>query len=140
MLKTLFLFTFIFSLQMSDSSKVEDYLKPCPNSPNCVSTIEGRKRKQMPPLSFDKDIQQAKTQLKQLLATYPNTTLVNEDAQYLHYTFVTKLGKFTDDVEFFFDGAAQKIHYRSASRKGYSDMGANRRRMKKIAKIWAVAE
>ena len=39
---------------------------------------------------------------------------------------------FGDDVEFFFDEADSVIHFRSASRLGYSDLGVNRRRMEGI--------
>jgi len=38
---------------------------------------------------------------------------------------------FVDDVEFFFPDTAV-IHMRSASRVGYSDFGANRKRLEKI--------
>jgi len=35
-------------------------------------------------------------------------------------------------VEFFLDDATQTIHFRSASRLGYSDLGVNRKRMEEI--------
>ena len=43
--------------------------------------------------------------------------------------FVTKLLKFKDDVNFEVDDEAKLIHFRSASRVGHSDLGANRKRM-----------
>ena len=45
--------------------------------------------------------------------------------------FRTRLG-FVDDVEFRIDEAARGIHVRSASRKGYWDLGVNRRRVEAI--------
>jgi uncharacterized protein (DUF1499 family) len=42
--------------------------------------------------------------------------------------FRSQLG-FVDDVEFRIDGTAGMIHVRSASRKGYWDLGVNRRRV-----------
>ena len=39
---------------------------------------------------------------------------------------------FVDDVEFLLDPANKQLHFRSASRVGYSDLGANKRRMNKI--------
>jgi len=39
-----------------------------------------------------------------------------------------------DDVEFSFDDTNKLINFRSASRKGYSDLGVNRKRMEEIRK------
>ena len=77
-----------------------------------------------------------KVVMKKIVATLPRTKLIEEREDYLHFEFVTKLGKFTDDVEFYFDEENKIIHFRSASQKGYGDMGANKRRMKKISKTW----
>ena len=64
------------------------------------------------------------------------TRLVAEREDFLHYEFTTFIGGFVDDVTFLFDEATQQIHYRSASRKGYWDFGANSRRMAGIKKEW----
>jgi uncharacterized protein (DUF1499 family) len=37
-----------------------------------------------------------------------------------------------DDVEFVFDDEAKTIHFRSASRTGYGDLGVNRARMEQV--------
>ena len=74
--------------------------------------------------------------MKKIIADLPRTKLVEEREDYLHFEFVTKVGKFTDDVEFYFDEKNRLIHFRSASQKGWSDMGTNKGRMKKISKLW----
>jgi len=51
---------------------------------------------------------------------------------YLHVEFRSTLFRFVDDVEFVIDEPQGLIHIRSASRVGYSDLGANRKRMEKI--------
>ena len=51
---------------------------------------------------------------------------------YLHYEFTSLLLRFVDDVEFLFDEATKTVHFRSASRTGYSDLGVNRRRMEQM--------
>jgi uncharacterized protein (DUF1499 family) len=43
-----------------------------------------------------------------------------------------------DDVEFRIDGAAGVIHVRSASRKGYWDLGVNRRRVETIREAFGI--
>ena len=127
----LFNFTIIQPFQMSR-------LKKCPSSPNCVCTIDTEvAKKKMDALSYSGSLADAKTALKEAVAEMKRTQLKTEEADYLHFTFKTALGGFIDDVEFEFDDANKKIHFRSASRVGYSDMGANKRRMKKIGQIWA---
>ena len=111
-------------------------MEPCPSSPNCISTVAEKKRKKLPPLPFKTDVKEDKAAMKKIITTYPRTKLISEREDYLHFQFVTKLGNFTDDVEFYFDGENRLIHFRSASQKGWSDMGANRRRMKRISKEW----
>jgi uncharacterized protein (DUF1499 family) len=41
--------------------------------------------------------------------------------------------KYHDDVEFYIDSIAQQVHFRSASRAGYSDRGLNRQRYEALA-------
>jgi uncharacterized protein (DUF1499 family) len=70
--------------------------------------------------------------LKTMIAGLPRTKLVEEDDTYLHYEFTSLLLRFVDDVEFLFDDETKTIHFRSASRTGYGDLGVNRRRMEDI--------
>lgn len=57
---------------------------------------------------------------------------MEEDETYLHYECTSLLLRFVDDVEFLFDEPGKIIHFRSASRVGYGDLGVNRRRMEDI--------
>ena len=68
--------------------------------------------------------------------TYGGATLEKSKSNYLHYTFKTKRGGFIDDVEFYFDEKNQVVEFRSASRLGYGDLGANKRRMKKLYSLY----
>ncbi|MEJ6680482.1 MAG: DUF1499 domain-containing protein [Flavobacteriales bacterium] len=111
-------------------------LKPCPKSPNCVCTQEDNSRKKMEPIYFPGDAQEAATKLERLISNYESAVLVKQEPNYYHYEFVTRLGKFTDDIEFLIDPTAKLIHFRSASRIGYGDFGKNKRRMKKIKSDW----
>lgn len=121
------------NLQLSKMSR----LKKCPSSPNCVCTIDEEvTKKKMDALSYTGSLTDAKNALKTTVSAMKRTQLKAEEANYLHFTFKTALGGFIDDVEFEFDDANKKIHFRSASRVGYSDMGANKRRMKKVRKAW----
>ncbi|MBC6994826.1 DUF1499 domain-containing protein [Neolewinella lacunae] len=107
-------------------------LQPCPASPNCVSTQSTQADKKREPLAFTGTTAAAQARIKSIVDALPRTTLQQEAPGYLHYTFRAVGIPFIDDVEFLFDEATQQIHYRSASRVGYSDLGANNRRMAKI--------
>jgi uncharacterized protein (DUF1499 family) len=109
-------------------------LSPCPDSPNCVSTLSPPQdsRHAIAPYRFSRTKSDAKALLKTVIAGLPRTRLVEEDETYLHYEFTSLLLRFVDDVEFLFDDEAKAIHFRSASRTGYGDLGVNRRRMEDI--------
>lgn len=140
-MKLLFPIIILFSMgwatEVQKVFEEKTQLDPCPNSPNCVSTQETRKRKRMKPIEFKGDLFHAKLRLKLLMREEklkPTGVLVEEKGNYLRYEVTTKIGKFIDDVEFIFDEKNKLIHFRSASRKGYGDFGKNRRRMKHFKK------
>ena len=109
-------------------------LKPCPESPNCVSTQTQQKSKKMDPIPFELSPKEVIKIIKNVVESLPNTYLETESTHYLHYTFKSKIFRFTDDVEFLMDTEQKLIHFRSASRTGYSDMGVNKKRMTEIKK------
>ncbi len=108
----------------------------CPNSPNCVNTLSDTKKAKIEAIAFEGDWQSAKQKLVKVIEDYPRTTIVKDDGKYLYVEFKTGMGGFVDDVEFILDDQAKQIHFRSASRLGYSDVGANRRRMEKVRKLF----
>ncbi|MEK6803190.1 MAG: DUF1499 domain-containing protein [Nitrospirota bacterium] len=110
-------------------------LQPCPSSPNCVSTQASDQGHGIVPYRYQKTLAGAKEALKTIVANFPRAKLVEEDEAYLHYEFTSLLLRFVDDVEFVFDDDMKTIHFRSASRTGYSDLGVNRRRMEEIRAV-----
>jgi uncharacterized protein (DUF1499 family) len=107
-------------------------LGPCPSSPNCVSTQATDEGHAIVPFRYKKARAEAKEALKAAIATLPRAKLVEEDESYLHYEFTSFLFRFVDDVEFLFDDQTHTIHFRSASRTGYGDLGVNRKRMEEL--------
>lgn len=110
-------------------------LPPCPSSPNCVSTHATDEGHAIKPFHYQKPRAEAKEALKAIIATVPRTKLVDEDESYLHYEFTSLLLRFVDDVEFLFDETTKTVHFRSASRTGYSDLGVNRQRMEQVRSL-----
>ena len=107
-------------------------LKPCPSSPNCVSTDAVDPAKKMAPLPYRVDRATSRNLIVSIVRGMPRTTIVTRADHYLHVEFRSRLFGFVDDVEFLFDDAASVVRFRSASRTGYSDMGFNRKRMTAI--------
>ncbi|WP_414573627.1 DUF1499 domain-containing protein [Nostoc sp. CCY 9925] len=107
-------------------------LAPCPNSPNCVSSQSADVLHQIAPLTFTSTPEEAITNLKQIIESFPRTKIITESQDYLYAEFKSALLGFVDDVEFYLDRNANVIQIRSASRLGQSDLGVNRKRIETI--------
>ena len=107
-------------------------LGSCPTSPNCVSTQAQDEGHSIIPFRYRKSRAEAKEALKEVIRSLPRMQLVEEDETYLHYESTSLLLRFVDDVEFLLDDEAKTIHFRSASRIGYGDLGVNRKRMEQV--------
>ena len=112
-------------------------LAPCPETPNCVSSMCDDAEHGMQAISFDGDWRSAKKQLLQVIDALPRTRIVADQENYIHVEVRSLLFRFVDDVEFLFDVQGNQIHFRSASRMGRGDLGVNRRRMEKIREKFA---
>src|SRR6266480_2675293 len=71
-------------------------------------------------------------QIKAIVESMDGAMVVKSEPGYLYAQFTTKLMKYVDDVEFWFDPAANAIQVRSASRVGRGDMGVNRKRIEAV--------
>ena len=111
-------------------------LAPCPDSPNCVSTQSDDAEHGMAPLSYENTAAEAQQRLLAIVEAMPRTRIIEMTPTYLYAEFRTPTFRFVDDVEFYIDEASSMIHFRSASRLGYSDMGLNRRRMEEIVRTF----
>lgn len=110
-------------------------LPDCPDRPNCVCTQATRAAQAMAPLPFTGSAAAALEQVARLLQTLPRTRIVERSEGYVHAVFTSLLFRFQDDVEFYADPQLGLMHFRSASRVGYSDLGANRRRMERLSEL-----
>ncbi|MFT4815567.1 MAG: hypothetical protein ACI80L_000391 [Pseudohongiellaceae bacterium] len=98
----------------------------CPESPNCVSSYESSEEHSIAALDGNLN------QIQQILLTMDGANIVEQSSNYLYAEFTSSLMGYVDDVEFLYDAASNTTHVRSASRVGYSDMGANRSRVEAI--------
>ncbi len=114
-------------------------LKPPSSTPNSVSSQAAlypdhpmREQAAIAPLPSQGDAAATMARVKAVVESMPGAKVVRADTDYLYAQFTTRLMKYVDDVEFWFDPAAQGVQVRSASRLGKGDMGANRARIEAI--------
>ena len=113
-------------------------LQPCPKTPNCVSTQATDAKHRLEPIKYDISIDEAKEKLRNILSSLKRTIIITDTEKYIHAEVRTATFKFVDDVEFLFDDSEKLIHFRSAARSGMSDMGVNKKRMKKIQRLFLI--
>jgi uncharacterized protein (DUF1499 family) len=108
------------------------FLAPCPASPNCVSSQAADAEHYVEPLRIVGDPSQAMNELRRIIESIPRTRIVAVSDTALHAEFTSYFFGFVDDVDLQLDAASHLVQIRSASRTGYSDLGANRRRVETI--------
>lgn len=79
---------------------------------------------------------ESKDKLIKSIEDYGNAKIIKNEKNYVYVVFTTGKMKYHDDVEFYFDESEKLIHFRSASRVGYSDMGLNRERYTKLREVY----
>ena len=110
-------------------------LMPCPKTPNCVNSQVVDEKHYIPPIHFMGTESDAKNRILQILKSEKRIKILADETHYIRVAFSSALFGFVDDVEFYFlENQANDtiIHVRSASRVGYSDLGANRKRIEQI--------
>jgi uncharacterized protein (DUF1499 family) len=106
-------------------------LQPCPDSPNCVSSLATDSHR-IAPLTYRDDPEHAWIRLKAAVQAQPRTTITDETAHRLHAEARSLIFRFVDDLDFVLRPDKNLIQVRSAARTGYSDLGVNRRRVERI--------
>jgi uncharacterized protein (DUF1499 family) len=112
-------------------------LAPCPNKPNCVSSTATDRRHAIAPLTFTGAPDAALRTLQDVVLGLARTRVITRETDYLYVECTSPLLGFVDDVEFALDRQAKHLHVRSASRRGYSDLGVNRARIETIRAAFA---
>ena len=101
-------------------------LAPCKRSPNCVSS-------QADPADLEHYIAPIRGNIataRSTIESLPRTQIIRVEQNYLYAEFRTRLLRYIDDVELYFDG--QVLQVRSCSRLGRRDFGVNRKRVEDL--------
>lgn len=119
------------SRRRPDLGLVDGRLRPCPPTPNCVSSEGADPSHAVEPLRFHGDPDEAFARLVGQVRSRPRTELLTLEDGYAHFEVRTWLG-FRDDLELRLEREALQVHVRSASRIGRSDLGVNRARVESL--------
>ena len=107
----------------------------CPGTPNCVSTKNINTKNYILPIYYKGSRDKAKRFLLLAIKPIKSVSIKKELDQFIHIEVTSRIFGFVDDVEFYLNEPGI-IHFRSASRIGYSDLGVNRERMETIRKTF----
>jgi uncharacterized protein (DUF1499 family) len=91
-----------------------------------------RKYADIAPLALRGDGPGTLARIKAIVESMDGAKVAKSEPDYLYAQFTTKLMKYVDDVEFWYDPAAKVIQVRSASRVGRGDLGVNRKRIEAV--------
>jgi len=103
-----------------------------PITPNAISSQTSDIRKKVDPFPFKQNLAESKDSLKIILQAFEGLDIMYESKNYIHAVSTSTKMHFHDDIEFFFDERSKVVHFRSASRIGYSDMNVNRKRYERL--------
>lgn len=106
-------------------------LAPCPSSPNCVSSLSGNEDRRVRPLDVSDNRETSMERLQAVLDTLPRVEYDVVGQSRIQARFKSLILRFTDDVTFYVRETGV-VEVRSASRVGYWDLGANRRRVESL--------
>ncbi|HEY3076292.1 MAG TPA: DUF1499 domain-containing protein [Burkholderiales bacterium] len=128
------MFSVSFSFKRPANLGVKDgRLAPCKRTPNCVSSQAdpGDGEHYIAPIAFRGSMQE----LRRAVESMARATVISAERNYLYAEFRTKLMRYVDDVELYYDEKQGLVHVRSASRLGRRDFGVNRSRVEALRRI-----
>jgi uncharacterized protein (DUF1499 family) len=110
-------------------------LARCKPSPNCVSSQADPADREhyIAPIAFRGSMQD----LRRAVESMERSTVISAERNYLYAEFRTKLMRYVDDVELYYDEKQGLVHVRSASRLGRRDFAVNRNRVEALR--WTIA-
>lgn len=86
-------------------------LKPCPSTPNCISTQSNPDDQQhyMPPLTYNSTKEEVMNKLVNIINSLERTKIIEKTDNYLYVEFRSKIMKYVDDVEFYIDDQTESL-------------------------------
>lgn len=132
----LFIFTACSGKAPSNLGASNGTLPPCPDLDNCVSSQATDIPHNIAPIQAKGDPDIVMVRLSRAIESMFGSKIITIEDNYLHAEFTSRIFRFVDDLECVYDREAGLIQIRSASRLGYSDLNANRKRVEELRAIF----
>lgn len=113
---------------------------PCPDRDNCVSSQAADAAHHIDPIEAHGAPEVVMVDLTSAIENMFGGKVVSIRENYLHAEFTSRVFRFVDDLECFYNQEAGFIEVRSASRIGYSDLNANRKRVEKLRQLFSTMQ
>jgi uncharacterized protein (DUF1499 family) len=110
-------------------------LRGCPKSPNCISSEAKDTQHAIEPFHLKGDPKVSWPIIRGEIASIHKWRIVMATGSYIHVECKSRIFRFVDDLELSLNSSNGIISIRSASRTGYSDFGANRRRVELLRSV-----
>lgn len=113
-------------------------LAPLPGAPNAVSSQADDASRRVEPLHLPpgEGLDPARERATAALEALPGCRVRHAEAERVHAVCASRVFGFKDDVSLLLDAEAGLLHFRSASRLGYWDLGVNRRRYERFRELF----
>ena len=110
-------------------------MAPCKRTPNCVSSQADAADREhyITPITF----RGSAADLRRAVQSMARATVIRAEGNYLYAEYRTRLLRYVDDLELYYDEKLGLVHVRSASRLGRRDFGVNRARVEALRRIMA---
>lgn len=112
----------------------------CPDTDNCVSSQAEDEKHTIAPLKAHGTSEVVMTDLSAAIENMFGSKIVRINGNYLHAEFTTRVFRFVDDLECYYDEDKGVVEVRSASRIGYSDLNANRERVEELRRLFSMMQ
>jgi len=108
-------------------------LAPCKRTPNCVSSQADPADREhyIAPIAFRGSMEA----LRGAVESMERASVILVERDYLYAEYRTRLLRYVDDVELYYDERLGVVHVRSASRLGRRDFGVNRKRVEALRRL-----
>jgi len=107
----------------------------CPDSPNCVSSEASDDEHKVAPIVMHGTEDKVMVDLANTIESMFGGKVIEIKGPYLYAEYTSRVMRFIDDLECYYDKENGLIQVRSASRIGYSDWNANRNRVEELRKL-----
>lgn len=112
-------------------------LSTCPNTPNCICSDHKIDSKHyIEPIFLKQKNTHGNISIIKEVIQQMGGEIIFESDIYIAATFTSVFFGFVDDLEIRMDPIKNVIHFRSASRVGYSDRGVNKKRISLLKKTF----